>query len=103
APPRAPRARRRVRVWRGSQGSLDCARAKSRENIIPLRRIEIAPGVADEAAGCGKAPAAQHLVRAEPGLGVFLVRVDREARVGIERARRPFPHIADHLAATGCS
>src|SRR5262245_40555766 len=34
---------------------------------------------------------------AEPGRGVFFVRAGDKARVRAEIARRPFPHIADHL------
>ncbi len=38
-------------------------------------------------------------MRAEPGLGIFFVRIGAEAWIRKERIRRPFPDVADHLAA----
>src|SRR5215472_2668595 len=45
----------------------------------------------------GPATAAQYLVIAEPGRGIFFVRAGFETRVGVEVGRRPFPRVADHL------
>src|SRR5437016_1195996 len=66
--------------------------AKSDEHIAALRHIEVTKRPAQHAPRRGEARAAQHLVRAEPGLRVLPVRVDDEAGVWLERARGPFPH-----------
>src|SRR5215467_11643195 len=70
------------------------------EDVAPVRRVEIAPAVGDEPRRRGEAAAAQDLVGSEPGLGIFVVGIADELRVGSEGARGPFPDVADHLPAT---
>src|SRR5262249_27090144 len=70
------------------------------EDVTPVRRVEIAPAVGDEPQRRRKAPSPQDLVSAEPGLGVFVVGIADEPRVGSEGARGPLPDVADHLPAT---
>src|SRR3989442_11817815 len=76
------------------------AGAEARQHVAPIRRVEVPPGVAQQASPGCPAAAAQHLVRSrEPGLRILLVRVGDEAWVGLEIARGPLPDVADHLPA----
>src|SRR5262249_15251697 len=45
------------------------------------------------------AAALEDLLRAEIRLGVFLVRVANEPRIGLERIGDPLPDVSDHLPA----
>src|SRR5690348_416521 len=79
---------------------LPGAGAEARQDVAPIRRVEVPPGVAQQPSAGGPAAAAQHLVcRLEPGLRILLVRVGDESGVGLEIARSPFPDVADHLPA----
>src|SRR2546425_849538 len=76
------------------------AGAEARQHVAPIRRVEVPPGVAQQASPGGPAAAAQHLVGSrEPGLRVLLVRVGDEAWVGLEIARGPLPDVTHHLPA----
>src|SRR5262245_15631093 len=74
--------------------------AQPRENLPALREVPVAEGVTDRDLRRRPCAAAQHLVtRSEVHLGIFGIREDAEARVRKEVARRPLPHVADHLVA----
>src|SRR6516225_9630264 len=83
----------------GEPPALQFARSEAGPDIAAARRVEVAPGVADQPSARGPAAAAQDFVGAKPGLGVFLVRVGHEAGIGTEIVGAPFPDVADHLAA----
>src|SRR5580765_138920 len=74
-------------------GCSQRAGAEAGEDVGAIRGVEVAKARACDARRRGEAAAAQHLVRAEPGLGVLLVRVAHETRVGKELARGPFPDL----------
>ncbi len=86
---------------RSNQGDFhgEVARSKAGPDIPALRPVEVAPGVAKQAGSGRPAAAAQDLVGAEPGRGVFLVGVGDKARVWHEVAIGPLPDVANHLAA----
>src|SRR5439155_22174688 len=77
----------------------ESAGAEAGPHVPPIGSVEVAPGVADEARPGGPAAAPQHLPGAKPGLGVLLVRIDDEARVGKKGTAGPLPDVADHLPA----
>src|SRR5262245_50999372 len=64
-----------------------------------MRLVEVAPGRPQKTRARGPAAAAQHLVRAEPGLRVLLIWVGDEARIGLEPILAPLPDVAVHLPA----
>src|SRR5215471_16167172 len=75
------------------------AGSESGEDVAALAHVEVSPGVADEEGARGPATALQHLLRAEIGLRVLLVRVADEARIRLEGVDDPFPDVPDHLPA----
>src|SRR5690242_5408042 len=75
------------------------AGAEPGKDVAPVRGIEIPPAVGDESHRSREASAAQDLVRPEPWLGIFAIRIAHETRVGPEGAGGPLPDVADHLAA----
>ena len=78
---------------------IPCAGAESGEYILPLGR-EIIPVTRIGVTTAGHpGAAAQDLGIAEERLGIFLIVVGRKPSERIERIRRPFPYIADQLAA----
>src|SRR3954471_10783511 len=70
---------------------LQAAGAKAAEHVAAIRHVEIAERGPQHAPRRGEARAAQHLVRAEPGLEVIGVGIDDETGVALERAGGPFP------------
>src|SRR5258706_5803108 len=74
------------------------ASAKSREHIAALGKVEVAKTVVHQPGARGEGAAPQDMMRTEPRLGVFLVRIRAKARVRRESARCPLPHAADHVA-----
>src|SRR5438046_586773 len=77
---------------------LPRAGAEAGKNVAALFGEIIPPGVADEARARSPAAAAQNLtLAAEPGLGIFFVRIDSETRVGQKISRSPLPAITKHL------
>src|SRR5258706_9083747 len=74
------------------------ASAKSREHIGALGKVEVAKAVVHQPGASGKGAAPQDMMRTEPRLGVFLVRIRAKARVRRERAPCPLPHAAHHVA-----
>src|SRR5205809_1450790 len=76
---------------------FDGARAESREDIATIGKVEVAETVVHEAAARSEASAAQDIVRTEPRLRVFLVRIRVESRIRKERRRSPLPHAAQQL------
>src|SRR5512145_3225714 len=89
-----------VTSWIFTVVVLESAGAEAGPNIAPVRRVKISPGIANQVRrGCPTA-AAQDFMRAEPWLGVFLVRIGAKAGKRLKVARRPLPDIADHLAAS---
>ncbi len=58
---------------------LEGAPPEPGEDVSPVRRVEVAPGVAEHAAARGPAATAQDFMIAEPGLGVVFVWVENEA------------------------
>src|SRR5579875_2583639 len=79
--------------------SLDRAGAEAGPDIPALRREVVAPGVPDESRPGGPGAAAQDFALPEPRLGILPVRVGDESRIREKRAARPFPDVADQLAA----
>ena len=77
-----------------------CASTKTRIDIAPVRRIEVAPGISQQPGTCCETTATQYFMRAKPRLRVFLVGVDYKSWIGMKRVGCPFPHIAQHLPAT---
>src|SRR5262249_46883896 len=75
------------------------AGAEAGEDVAAVGREEVAIGRARDAGARCPAAAAQDLARSEPGLRVVLVGIGGEAGERQEIRRRPFPDIADHLAA----
>src|SRR5437867_4297616 len=74
--------------------------AEAGEDLSPLGQVPVAEGVADGDRPRRPRAAAQHLVAAaEVRIGILAVREGLEAGVGLEVARRPLPHVADHLVA----
>src|SRR5262249_27607603 len=69
------------------------------ENIAAFRREEIAISDGDHPRARRPGSAAEHLAGAKPGLGIVLIGVGRKSRIRLEHTRRPFPDIADRLAA----
>src|SRR5207237_4474885 len=81
-------------------GPSSGAGAEARQPVAPIRRIEVPPGIAEQAPAGGPAAPAQDLVRRrEPRLRVLLVGIGDESGIGLEVARGPLPHVSDHLAA----
>src|SRR5258706_5268841 len=74
------------------------ASAKSREHIAALGKVEVAKTVVHQPGARGEGAAPQDIMRTEPRLGVFLVRIRAKARVRRERAPCSLPHPADHVA-----
>src|SRR6266568_2182633 len=68
-------------------------------DVTAIGRVEVPPGVAEQAGARDPAPVAEDLVGSEPRLRVVAVHVGGEARIGPEIVGHPFPHVADHLAA----
>src|SRR5258708_1586060 len=76
------------------------AGAEPGDDVVALRREEVAiAGARNPRAGGERSPA-QHLARIEPRLRIVFVRVRGETRKRHEIRRRPFPYIAYHLAAS---
>src|SRR2546428_106701 len=74
--------------------------AEAGDDLPALRQVPVAERVADRDRARRPRAAAQHLVAlAEVNLGVLAVGEGDEPRVGREVARRPLPHVADHLVA----
>src|SRR5579862_1244864 len=81
-------------------GTVEGASPEASPHVAPVRWIEVPPGVANQERAGGPAPAAEHLVRAKPGLGILAVGIDHESGKGTKVIDCPFPEIAQHLAAT---
>src|SRR5262245_59155799 len=74
--------------------------AEAGEDLAALWQVPVAERVASDQWLRGPRPAAQDLVAlAEVNLRVLRVRERDEAGVGPEVARRPLPHVAQHLVA----
>ena len=94
-PPQCGIAGRRQKA----SSSLECAGPETRENVVAIRREEVAIGRPSDALTGRPAPAAQYLARVEPRLRVVSVGICSEPCVRPEVRSRPLPDIADHLAA----
>src|SRR3990172_4014608 len=92
------RGSRRCAGSRAAPGS-GRAGAKAGEDIVPVRRVEIAEGIEEQTTAGGPAASPQHFLLAERGGRVLRVGVELESRVGLKGVGGPFPDIAEHLPA----
>src|SRR5512144_622187 len=104
APPHSIRTARPVFsfsfFWTEGAASSQRAGAEPCDDVIALRREEVAVARARDARAGGPASAAQHLAAVEPRPRVIFVGVRGESRQRHEIRCRPLPHIADHLTAS---
>src|SRR5436190_1855123 len=93
----SPPASSAIAAWfdQPSQGTG----AEAGEDVVAIRREEIAVRGPRNARTRGPAAAAQYLARAEPGLRVVRVRIGGKPGERQKVRRRPFPDVADHLPA----
>src|SRR5262245_2957903 len=77
----------------------ECDGAEARADVAAVRREEVAIAVVDHPSARRPGAAPEYLAGAEPGRGIIFIDIGREAGKRIERARRPFPDIAEHLPA----
>src|SRR5712691_4030508 len=92
-------ARRSEHLCSAFAPSSQRAGAEAGDDVVAVRREEVAVARARDPRAGGEASPAQHLARIEPGLRIVFVRVRGEAGKRHEIRGRPFPQVADHLPA----